>query len=204
MIKAWLRKRATHIVITATGTLDLLVGKMDKTGDLEIGKGEYHLPAKKIGNPGLGTRYFWKNTGIPVSLGDGRKAVHLSPDVAVAATVANIDAAKREKMVPKAVQDYLKDQGYDIIASQEKRKKGKKQKIVEAVGQLMPLNMNALKELLKEVMDVDAVHIIWDKAYMRGLKAAGKQYFAKALAVMMILMGFGVLIFSIGFVTGMI
>lgn len=203
MIKAWLRKRMTHIVITASGTLDLLAGKMDKTGDIEIGKAEYYLPAKKTGNPGLGTVYFWKNTGIPVSVGDGRKAVHLSPDVLVAGSVAEVKVEDRKDEIPEAVRDYLKDKGFDLTAKPEK--KGKKRKIVDAVKNVfMPLNMSVLKELLTNVMDVDAVHIIWDKAFNRGFKAAGKQYFAKGFAVMLVLIGFGILIFSIGLVTGMI
>jgi len=202
MIKAWIRKRATHIVITASGTIDLLVGKVDKTGNIEVGKGEYYLPTKKEGNPGLETRHFWANTGIPVSLGDGRKAVHLSPDLLTAATVAEMKVKDRKKL-PKPVVDYLKSKGYDPDKLPEERGK-KKKRLVKKLRELLPLNMGALKELLKGVMDLDAVHIIWDKAYLRGFKAAGKQYFAKALAVMMILMGFGVVIFALGSVTGMI
>jgi len=204
MIKAWIRKRMTHIVITASGTLDLLAGKMDKTGDIEIGKGEYYLPAKKTDNPSSGTRYFWKNTGIPVSVGDGRKAVHLSLDTLVDGSAAKVKVKDREKEIPEAVRIYLKNKGFDLTAKPPERK-GKKRKIADAVKtMLMPLNMSVLKELLTNVMDVDAVHIIWDKAFNRGFKAAGKQYFAKGFAVMMVLMGFGVLIFSIGLVTGMI
>jgi hypothetical protein len=204
--KANMLKRATLIVGSETGAIDIKVGKHVSSGHIEVAKTECYEILQTKETPELNRKYFWKGTGIPVTIGVTRKSVVVSPSVLIAASLCDNTTAK--KNLPKEFKEWADNVGVTIPTEVEESdesegaEKGKTKKVTKRVyTKLLELEPLMLLWYLRESMDSDAQDVLLDMKYQQGLKDAGKQWMKLGLAIGVCLI-IGLSIFGVILVSG--
>jgi len=186
-IKAKFLKRSTLVLSGEDGSLDIVAPKINKTGHLEVSKGEVYQPLKGT-NPVVSDRFFWRKTGIPVFVSAGRKAVYTSPRLLTA-----IETVEREKNIPEHIKKWAEQTKIPITQLVQKDGKDVAETKME---KLFCMNPQKLKDYVGEAVDVDAETLLYDQAYQEGYEAAGKPpkifyvIIGCAFAAVMLLMAF--------------
>lgn len=196
LLKARILKRGTLIVGRQNATLDIVVPKMDATGILEAGKHERYLPPSSM-NPVVTKRYFWANTGIPVFVADGRKAIYTSPETLTAIEVAE---AKKKDELPEAIKTWAEQQKVTVTV-QSRKKEDEEPTFRKKVTKLIYVNIAKLKEYFADAIDIDAEDVLYDKAFEEGRRSAGNQYMKMAIPIIAIL-GMLIVVLALIFVGG--
>lgn len=202
--KANILKRTTAIIASEAGTLDIKVGKATSSGHLEVTRTECYELLQMKDSPELNRKFFWKRTGVPVSIGAGRKSVVVSPNALLATEIVDLPQEKKTE-IPTEFREWLKGYSvsYTTTEDRKSRKDGKIKKVRKQITKtLLELNPLILLKYLKESMDTDAQDVLLDKKYQQGIKDAGKQWMKMGLIIgvcaMVGLMLLGIILISGG------
>jgi len=165
-MKAKFLKRNTLVLSGEDGSLDIVAPKINKTGSLEVSKGEVYQPLKGT-NPIISDRFFWRKTGIPAFLSAGRKAIYASPKLLEAIEVVERDKAE----IPEHIKKWAEQTKIPI---ETLVKEGDKNVKKTTLQKLFTMNVNKLKNYLEGAIDIDAEKLLYKQAFQEGYESAGK------------------------------